>query len=83
MMNTSDCIKSNIAGIPCLIRVISCNVVAANNGSSYLCDDDYDYYGYSDIEFSVLDRKGYKAAWLEKKMTSKDKERIENEILGN
>ena len=83
MMSTSDCIESNIAGIPCLIRVISCNVVAPHKGSKYSCDSDSDYYGYADIEFSVLDRKGYKTLWLEKKMTSKDKERIENEILCN
>ncbi len=37
--------------------------------------------GARDIEFTVLDRKGYKANWLERKMTAADKNRIEQEIL--
>ena len=45
------------------------------------CDSDWDCYGYTEIEFNVLDRKGYKAAWLERKMTQEDRERIELEIV--
>jgi hypothetical protein len=39
-----------------------------------------DYYGYTESEWEVLDRKGYKAAWLERKLSSKDESRIESEI---
>ena len=30
--------------------------------------------------WQVLDRKGYKALWLERKLTAADKRRIENQI---
>ena len=39
-----------------------------------------DYYGYEEIEFSVLDRKGYPAAWLERKLGPRERERITDEI---
>ena len=32
-----------------------------------------------DFEFDLLDRKGYRARWLEKKVTEKDVERLERE----
>ena len=35
------------------------------------------FYGYTECEFDVLDRKGYRAAWLERKMTSQDHSDIE------
>jgi hypothetical protein len=42
---------------------------------------DWDHYGgWSDVEFEVYDRKGYKAKWLEKKMTAEDEKRIINEL---
>jgi hypothetical protein len=40
-----------------------------------------DYYGYHEVEFDVYDRRGYRAAWLERKMTDEDRARIETEIL--
>ena len=46
-----------------------------------MCDSDWDCYGYTDIEFDVLDRKGYKAPWLKRKLTDSDRERIETELL--
>lgn len=76
-------IESKIAGIPCRIQVDSCLVKKPFKGSAFNCDSSDDYYGYTDISFTVLDRKGYKAAWLEKKMTQKDVERIEKEILAD
>ena len=39
-----------------------------------------DYYGYTEFDYAILDRKGYKAAWLEKKMTAADKAFIEEQI---
>jgi hypothetical protein len=47
---------------------------------SYNAASDWDYYGYSDAEWEVLDRKGYKAAWLERKLTARDNDRINAEI---
>jgi hypothetical protein len=70
-------IPSTVAGIPCLIGVITYDCV---NGDSRCTDSDYDFNGYTDIEFDILDRKGYKAGWLEKKLTPSAKEYIEDTI---
>ena len=45
------------------------------------CDSDQDCYGYAEIEFTVLDRRGREAPWLTRKLTPDDVERIETEIL--
>jgi len=74
-------IESQIQGIPCLIEVTTLSVVKPWRGSIDKCPSSDDYYGYSEVEFEVLDRKGYKAAWLKSKMTDKDRKQIESEIL--
>jgi hypothetical protein len=74
-------IESRIQGIPCLIEVTTLTVVKPWRGSAQSCPSSDDYYGYSEVEFEVLDRKGYKAAWLERKMTDNDRARIKTEIL--
>jgi len=71
-------VESTIAGIPCLIGVIDFNRV--NGSYNYHAASDWDYYGYTESEWEVLDRKGYKAAWLERKLSSKDESRIDSEI---
>jgi hypothetical protein len=71
-------IETTIAGIPCLIGVISCEVYEGSH--SYHADSDLDYYGYTESEWVILDRKGYKAAWLEKKMSARDHDRIDSEV---
>lgn len=38
---------------------------------------------HEEVEFKVLDRKGYAAEWLENKMTAEDYERIVKELLEN
>jgi len=72
-------LSSTVSGIPCLIQVDRCLVVKGSY--SYNAPSDWDYYGYQEIEFTVLDRKGYPAPWLERKMTDDDTDRIESEIL--
>lgn len=76
-------INSQIQGIPCLIEVTTFNVVKPWKGSPFTCPSSDDYYGYTEVEFNVLDRKGYKATWLECKMTDKDIARIKEEILNS
>ena len=72
-------IESHIKGIPCIISVTSYH---HQKGSlSYNAPSDLDYYGYIEVEFNVLDRKGYKAPWLERKLTDDEIERIEREIV--
>ena len=56
---------SNVCGIPCIIKV---NHYFKHGGC------------YEEIEYSVLDRKGYPAAWLERKLTPKEHARITEEI---
>ena len=70
--------ESRVAGIPCIIGVISYKSVKGSY--NYNAASDLDYYGYNDAEWEVLDRKGYKAAWLERKLTKSDINRIEAEI---
>lgn len=74
-------IEARIAGIPCQIQVDTCLVVKPWKGSALTCPSSDDYYGYSEVEFSVFDRRGHKAAWLEKKMTPKDEASIRELIL--
>ena len=74
--NTAFMFATKIAGIPCNIDVTHYTVVKPNYNT---WDSDLDYYGYTEFEFVVYDRKGYRAAWLAKKLTDDDLERIENE----
>ena len=71
---------SNVCGIPCIIKVAHYAKQSAWQGSAHSCASDWDYYGYEEIEYSVLDRKGYPAAWLERKLTQKEHRRIVREI---
>lgn len=74
-------LDTKISGIPCKVGVKECHVVPSWRGSPWTCDSDMDFYGYSDVDFEVLDRKGYPANWLAKKMTPSDIRRIEALIL--
>ena len=68
-----------IAGIPC-----QCNVIYATPlipmrvyGPGM---EDADPPEGGDFEFEILDRKGYRAKWLEHKLTSKDVDRLYEEF---
>lgn len=71
--------EATISGMPCLIEVDTCRVVKGS--FSYNAASDMDYLGYSEVEFTVYDRKGYRAVWLEKKMTDDEKSEIEQMII--
>jgi hypothetical protein len=66
----------HIMGIPCKIGVVDYHYQPAFKGSPRLCWSNLDYYGYTEIEYLVLDRKGYKADWLARKID----EDIDSEI---
>lgn len=73
-------INSKVSGIPCLIGV---NTYWRNlpwKGSAHLCDSDVDFWGDYDIDYDILDRKGYKADWLVRKMSQADRYNVEAEI---
>ena len=71
-------IDTRVSGIPCGIYVGSIDVKKgdASNDAS-----DWDHNGWCDIEFTVLDSKGYPASWLQAKLTDADIARIEGEIM--
>ena len=68
---------TRISGIPCLLRVVRVYIQAPDRGADNRCD----YEGYSEIEYTVCDRRGRPAPWLERKLTEADEARIEGEIL--
>lgn len=70
-------ISTHIQGIPCQVRMVNGFYQRPWCGSSHNCPSDLDYYGgWFDVEFEVYDRKGYRAKWLECKMTPEDEERL-------
>jgi hypothetical protein len=70
----ADQFKSTVAGIPCIVYIDEYIV----GSGSYHAASDIDYHG--SVSFVILDRKGYEAPWLERKMTPKDESRIYAEI---
>jgi hypothetical protein len=73
--------ETRVAGIPCGVVVDCFHHQPPFRGSPHLCDSDADYYGYTDLEWHLVDRRGYPASWLERKMTAQDGERIKDELL--
>lgn len=71
--------QTSIQGISCQVRVDTLHITKGNYSPQAETPDEF--YGYKDIEFSVFDRKGYPAGWLEDKMTDEDCYRIEQEII--
>jgi hypothetical protein len=71
-------IEHRVAGIPCLIGVT--HYESVRGSYSYNAPSDMDYYGYTEAEWEILDRRGRKAPWLERKVTAKDTASIEEAI---
>jgi len=71
-------LSSTVSGIPCQIKLIS--YVPSWDGKKghidhWLPDEP------EEIEFEVYDRKGYRAEWLERKISDKDRSRIEKQLM--
>lgn len=71
-------IETRVAGIPCIIGVTHFDSV--DGSYSYNAASDVDYYGYTESEWEVLDRRGRPAPWLSRKLTDKIEREIEQEI---
>lgn len=71
-------IEHRVCGIPCLIGVLSYDSVKGS--FSYNAASDLDYHGYSDSDWEILDRKGYRAKWLDAKMDSDEIAMVEERI---
>jgi len=58
---------SRVAGIPCIIDVISIDFI---KGDGFWAVSDEDSRDRFEAEFEVLDRRGRRAPWLERKLTA-------------
>lgn len=58
-----------VCGIPCQAEVYDHIKVSPWKGSANTCPSSADYYGYEDFEYNLYDTKGYRAKWLDKKVT--------------
>lgn len=74
-------IDVTVAGIPCMVGVI--NYTSVKGSYSYNAPSDWDYNGYTECDWELLDRKGYRAEWLAKKMTAKDEAAIDQAITNH
>jgi len=63
-----------ISDAPCQILVTKVTVQPPLGPN---CDSDWDCFGWYEVEFEVLDRKGYVAGWLAAKLTDQERETIE------
>lgn len=73
-------LQTQISGIPCQVEVTHFYRQKPYAGSAWHCDSPEDFSGFVECEFSVLDRRGRPAAWLEKKVTDADRQRIAGEV---
>lgn len=71
-------LATRIQGIPCRVRVTR---YFHQPAMGYWADSPEDCYGYTEVEFEVLDGRGRKAPWLERQMLSEDRAAIEQEII--
>lgn len=72
-------IETTVAGIPCIAR---CTYYSpADPGRTYGPPEHCWPPEPAEIDFDILDRRGRYAAWLERKMTTDDIDRIEHEII--
>lgn len=73
-------LEHRICGIPCLIRV---DHYFEQKPLGIYADSDHDCYGYTECEYTVLDRRGREAPWLEKKLDDDARIAIEKLISSN
>ena len=71
--------ETKVHGIPCLCQVI--DYTPSKPGQIYGPEIyDFDVPESERIDFELLDRRGYKAPWLEKLMNEDDPERLLEEF---
>ena len=73
--------ESTCCGIPCIIRVTYWEaylpaIIRADPGDSHPAEGGCG-------EWEILDRKGKPAPWLEKKLTDKERVRIDEEVFNH
>lgn len=68
-----------VAGIPAQVRVD--RFLRVKGSHSRNAPSDLDFHGYTEVDFTILDRRGRPAPWLEWKMTDAEKDRINNLVV--
>lgn len=70
--------ETKVAGIPCICKVLDYTGYKPMRitGTGF---GDAEPPEYANLEFEILDRKGYKARWLEEKVTPEDEDRLMEE----
>lgn len=72
-------LETRISGIPCIVEYV---IRGKYKPAKIHAPPEYCYEAeYPEVEFTVCDRNGRPAPWLERKMTYEDEKRIEAEIL--
>ena len=71
-------IETRVAGIPCLVGISAYERIQGSY--DYNAASDWDYQGRTECDWDVCDRRGRKASWLERKLTTRDISRIQDEI---
>lgn len=64
---------THVAGIPCQVRIVS---YFRQRPLGPRADSDVGCYGYTECEYELLDRRGYRARWLERKINADTDARI-------
>ena len=70
-------VSVTIIGIPAIVKVNSAIYSEPDPGA----DSDWDHHGGWNIEFTVCDRNGRPAPWLETKMNKKDRLQLYLDII--
>lgn len=74
-------VEIRAAGIPALAGVTHYSYQAPFRGSPFRCDSDWDYYGFEEIEWDLLDRRGRSAPWLDRKLSQSERGEITRHLL--
>lgn len=77
---TKDVLELEIQETECLVRIDTYHRQPAFGGSPLNCPSADDYYGYEEIEYTVLNEFGEEFPWLEQRMTAEDDEYVLDQI---
>lgn len=79
LLETDVIFDTTVAGIPCQCEVVHAYEFIPMRSYGPGMEDATEAEGF-EFEFNILDRKGYKAKWLEKKVTPADIYRLYEEF---
>ena len=69
---------TTVQGIPC--GVVVTHYLDVPGSFSRNAASDVDYYGFTECDWHIVDRRGRKAEWLERKLSEEDERRISKEV---